>query len=160
MGEDGARKLAQLSRTFALRKSIGQGLGVQLARLAESKGNSTKNGGLARNKQSRPSNSWGRGTASNPLFGDDATQIDSTRRQEQITGVAGKGPSEREVTHSPEGRETATRQAREVYNQYRKQAEDVLRSETLPLGHRQTIRQYFEAIRPENGDGVETGQVE
>jgi hypothetical protein len=28
----------------------------------------------------------------------------------------------------------------------------VLDSEPIPLGHRQTIRRYFELIRPEQGD--------
>ena len=157
--KSGARKLARLARKYALRKSVGMCLNCQLARLAEAKCNCNKSGGLARNKQGRPSNNWGRGSTGNP-FGEDATQIDSTRRQEQITGVAGEGPSEREVTHSPEGREVATRQQREVYKEYRKRAEEVLQSEALPLGHRQTIRQYFESIRPDNGDDSETSEAE
>jgi hypothetical protein len=35
--------------------------------------------------------------------------------------------------------------------QLREQLEDVLDSEPLPLGHRQTVRTYFEAIRLEKG---------
>ena len=153
----GAKKIAKLSRKYALRKKVGECLGCQLARLGECKSNCNKNGGRARNKSNRPSNNWGKGSTGNP-FGDDATEISSTRREEQITGTAGEGPSEREVTHSPEGRETASRQQREVYKEFRKQAEEVLQSEALPLGHRQTIRQYFESIRPVNGD--ELGETE
>jgi hypothetical protein len=31
-------------------------------------------------------------------------------------------------------------------------SEAVLDSEPIPLGHRQTIRRYFELIRPQNSD--------
>ncbi len=145
--KSGGRKLAQLSRKYALRKNVGKSLNGQLARLTESKGNLSMNGGLAHQQQSKPSDSWGRGSTGNP-FGAEATGMASVRRQEQLTGTAGVGPSEREVSRSFEGREAATRQSREVYREYRKQAEEVLQSEELPLGHRQTIRRYFESIRP------------
>jgi hypothetical protein len=91
-------------------------------------------------------------------LGEEAAEIAGDRQQQQITGTAGEGPSEREVSHSPEGHETVTRQSREVYREYRKRAEEVLQSEALPLGHRQTIRRYFESIRPENDD--ETDEAE
>jgi hypothetical protein len=149
--KSGSSKLAKLSRKYALRKAVGTCLNCQLARLGECKSNCGKNGGLARDKQSKPSNTWGRGSTGNP-FGTEATEIASNREQDQITGTAGEGPSERDISHSPEGREAATRQSREVYREYRKQAEEVLQSEALPLGHRQTIRRYFESIRPETGD--------
>jgi hypothetical protein len=157
--KSGGRKLAKLSRKYALRKTVGKSLNGQLTRLCESKGHLNMNGGLARRKQSKPSDSWGRGSTGDP-FGDEATQIASVRQQERLTGMAGAGPSEREISRSPEGREAATRRSREVYREYRKQAEEVLQSEAFPLGHRQTIRRYFEAIRPESGgepDKTDTG---
>lgn len=144
----GAAKLAKLSRTYALRKAVGMCLNGQLARLGECKDNCNKNGGLAGQQRSQPSNTWGRGSSGSP-FGE-ATEITSVRQQDQITGTAGAGPSEREISHSPEGREAATRKSREIYREYRKQAEEVLQSEALPLGHRQTIRRYFASIRPEH----------
>jgi hypothetical protein len=59
-----------------------------------------------------------------------------------------------ETTHSPEGREQAARKYREAYNKAMKQTEAVLDSEPIPLGHRQTIRKYFELIRPAGGDSA------
>jgi len=58
-----------------------------------------------------------------------------------------------ETTHSPEGRQQAARKEREAYNKAVEQAEAVLESEPIPPGHRQTIRRYFELIRPQNEDG-------
>jgi hypothetical protein len=62
----------------------------------------------------------------------------------------GEGDSETETTHMPEGRQTAARSYREQYQKYRGMTEAALNSEPIPLGHRQTIRRYFELIRPQN----------
>ena len=50
----------------------------------------------------------------------------------------------------------ATREYQQKYNEFRKMTEAVLDSEPLPLGHRQTVRRYFESIRPQNADLEET----
>jgi len=76
--------------------------------------------------------------------------VQSKREIKEITGQPGDGPSEMETTHSPEGRQSAARGYRESYQKYRKMSEAVLDSEPIPLGHRQTIRRYFELIRPQN----------
>lgn len=60
--------------------------------------------------------------------------------------------SESETTHSVEGRQEAGRAYRDVYQKYRKMSESVLDSEAIPLGHRQTIRRYFELIRPQSDE--------
>ena len=57
------------------------------------------------------------------------------------------------LAHSPEGRQTAARGYKEAYQKALKKSEAVLESEPIPLGHRQTIRRYFESIRPQNDDG-------
>ena len=69
-----------------------------------------------------------------------------------MTGQEGEGPSEIETTHSVEGRQQASRAYRDAYQKYRKLSESVLDSEPIPLGHRQTIRRYFEAIRPSQAE--------
>ena len=72
-----------------------------------------------------------------------------------ITGVQGEGSSERETTQSPEGEQDAARSSQKKYTEFRKQMEEVIDSEPLPLGHRETVRKYFESIRPANGDVTE-----
>ena len=61
----------------------------------------------------------------------------------------GEGASETETTHMPEGRQSAARAYREQYQKYRRMTEAALDSEPIPLGHRETIRRYFELIRPQ-----------
>ena len=80
------------------------------------------------------------------------------RKQEKVDGQAGEGPSETETTHSPEGRQAANREYRDLYKKYARMSEAALNSEPIPLGHRQTIRRYFELIRPQ-GDEAEKSDV-
>ena len=152
--KDGACKLAKLCEKQGLRKGIGKCLGSQLANLSacKSRCRSNKNGGLSNSKSDSPTNNWGRGTAGDPL-GKKPTTLDGARDRDNITGTQGEGPSEREISHSPEGSQDAARSYRETYQEYRKMSEAVLESEPLPLGHRRTIRRYFELIRPQNDDG-------
>jgi hypothetical protein len=149
----GACKLAGLCRSQGLKKSIGQCLACQFAALCECKGAcnnpGNKNGGNKVARSDSPKNTWGTGSSGQPTT-NESTRIDATLNREEITGTQGEGPSDKEVAHSPEGREQASREYREKYQQYRRTAEAVLDSEPLPLGHRQTIRKYFESIRPDN----------
>ncbi len=128
--------------------------------LSECKGNCQKNGGpkfLARKKSTRPSSTWGRGVSGN--VDGDKTKLDSAHKRDQVQGQADEGPSEVETTHSPEGRQLATRSYAESYAKYKRKSEAALNSEPIPLGHRQTIRRYFELIRPQ-GDEVEKSTVQ
>ena len=87
------------------------------------------------------------GASGNPL-GDEATRIDSVRHEEQLTGSQSEGPSETEILQAPEGEQQAVRQYAAKYDKFKREAEAVLNSEPLPMGHRETVRTYFEAIRP------------
>jgi len=102
-------------------------------------------------KSDSPSQKWGKGAAGLNKNAE-STRLDSTRKESQLTGVQGDGPSESEVLEAPEGEQDAARQYAKKYQKFRSEAEAVLDSEPLPLGHRETVRQYFENIRPENGD--------
>ena len=89
---------------------------------------------------------WGMATSGNT--DGELTKLDSARQKEQVKGEMGEGASETETTHMPEGRQAAARAYREQYQKYRRMTEAALDSEPIPLGHRQTIRRYFELIRP------------
>ena len=141
-------------RKQGVRKSISECLACQLNRLAECKCNCQGNGqcngsGNVVKKSDSPTNKAGRGSSNQPL-GDEKTKLASTRRQEDLTGMAGDGPSERETLSANEAEQQAARAYQERYSEYRKQMEEVLDSEPLPLGHRETVRAYFESIRPTN----------
>ena len=61
-----------------------------------------------------------------------------------------------ETEESDEQQQAAVRAYREKAEEYEALSESVLESEWIPLGHRQTIRKYFEMIRP---NGTETDAV-
>ena len=69
--------------------------------------------------------------------------------------MQGEGSSERETTQSAEGEQDAARSYQAKYTEFRKQMEEVIDGEPLPLGHRETVRKYFESIRPANSDVTE-----
>ncbi len=146
-----ACKLAGLCRKQSLCKSICQCLGNQLNCLSLCKSQCNKNGCKGTAKSDSPSTNWGTGQTNKPL-GELATKIDSHREQLDVTGNQGDGPSEREILSTTEAKQLAARGYKERYKNFRKQAEAVLDSEPLPLGHRQTVRQYFENIRPNPSD--------
>lgn len=148
------RKLAGQCRKQAARKDLRDKLTQQLASLGECKSRcgacqGTANGGNQTAKSSSPSQSWGVGATGTPL-GDHPTSIAAQRHREEISGAPGEGPAEREVSQALPERQLAGRSYREMYQQYRKMSEAVLQSEPLPLGYRQTIRRYFELIRPQD----------
>ncbi len=148
--KDGMCKAAGVCRKQGAKKKVSDCLACQLNRLAECKGycQGQCNGqGSKVAKSDSPSNKAGRGASNQPL-GEEKTKLDGRRREENLTGTPGDGPSERETLATAEARQDAARSYRERYVEFRKQMEEVLDSEPLPLGHRETVRKYFEAIRP------------
>ena len=102
---------------------------------------------IAKAKSKSPSNSWGKDSAGNSEG--ESTDLAANANRQKIKGMAGDGPSEFETSASPEGAQQASREYRDVYQEYQEMSEAVLDSEPIPLGHRQTIRRYFELIRPD-----------
>ncbi|TWU06374.1 hypothetical protein Pla52n_20950 [Stieleria varia] len=153
--KDGMCKLAGLCKSQSQCKKIGECMACQLNKLSQCKSQCRggKNGGNNASKSNSPKNSWGRGATGKANDGE-ATRLDATRNQEQLTGQQGDGPSESEVIAAPEGEQDAARQYASRYQEFRNQAEAVLDSEPLPLGHRETVRQYFESIRPSNATDI------
>jgi hypothetical protein len=150
------RTLAKEVRGHSRRKRLNELLSGELARLQEGKtefGRNSLTKGKMPYKSTSPSSNFGAETSGNVLG--EKTNMLSQRSLEQLTGTPGDGPSDTETTHSAEGRQQAARQYRDVYQKYRKLSEAVLDSEPIPLGHRQTIRKYFELIRPQNADTPE-----
>lgn len=151
--KSGAKKLGDKVGKQARKKKINDLLNGELAALAECKCNCQKNSnvtGKQKQKSTNPSTTYGM-TESGNIDGD-ATSLQSNVNREQINGVAGEGDSEFETSSSSEGRQEAQRGYKDVYQKYKKMSEAVLDSEQIPLGHRQTIRKYFESIRPQQGE--------
>ncbi len=151
-----ANQLAQMCRKHAIRKGICQMMNSQIdrLRLCKNKCRGSKacnqDGGTSNHLANRPSERWGKGSA-DPL-GDPTSPLDATREQEQLSGRMGDGPSHKQTLRTESGSATMQRNYREVYQEYQKQAEAVLENEPIPLSHRQTIRRYFERIRPQQAE--------
>jgi hypothetical protein len=152
--QQGTKQLAQLAKSQGSRRKIKEILDAELDELEEGKGNVDDSDKTFRfrmpKKSDSPSQDWGAEISGN-VFGN-KTNMKTNHDVKEITGTPGDGPSEMETTHSPEGRQVAGRSYKEAYQKYRKMSEAVLDSEPIPLGHRQTIRKYFELIRPQNLD--------
>ena len=155
MDDEGAaagacKKLGNLASAQGRRKKINDLLTSQCRNLSECKGNCQKNSTVKlrlRKKSDSPKSTWGMSTSGN--VDGDRTKLDSARDREQVKGEMGEGASETETTHMPEGRQAAARAYREQYQKYRRMTEAALDAEPIPLGHRETIRRYFELIRPQ-----------
>ncbi len=150
--KSGASKLAECAKKQGSSKKIGDMLKKQCDKLGESKGNCQSNG--QGNKTAKnPSLKAGKGT--NSEIQGERTDLAAKRNEKKIQGLKGEqGDSDTETITTPEAEETAKRGLKEVYSKYRKMSDAVLDSEDIPLGHRQTIRRYFEAIRPNAEDAT------
>ncbi len=149
----GAKRLGDKVGKQARKKKINDLLNAELAELSDRKCNCQQNStakGKKKQKSTNSSETWGM-TESGNIDGD-ATSLNSGANREQVTGTAGEGETDFETSSSSEGRQTAQRSYKEVYQKYKKMSETVLENEQIPLGHRQTIRRYFESIRPQQGE--------
>jgi hypothetical protein len=152
-GKQATRALAREVKNQARRKRINDLLTAEADDLKERKCNCQMNSlirGKQREKSTSPSSTFGAKTSGNVLG--DKTKLLGQRNQVDLTGQPGDGPSDIETTASPEARQQARRGYKDVYQKYRKMSDAVLDSEPIPLGQRQTIRRYFELIRPQNSD--------
>jgi hypothetical protein len=147
------KKLGEKAKGQARKKKINDLLKAELDSLSECKCNCQKNStakGKKKQKSNSPSQSWGMSESGN--IDGDSTGLAANLNKEQINGQAGEGESEFETSSSSEGRQEAQRGYKDVYQKYKKMSDAVLESENIPLGHRQTIRKYFESIRPQQAE--------
>jgi hypothetical protein len=146
--KEGMEGLAGECKKQGRRKKLSDLLRKQCNCLCECKSeceNACKNTGQSKGKGGK---NWGLGASGNEL-GDKTAKL-KTGPEMKITGTESEGgDSEIETVGTPEQQQEAARQYREKVEKYEQISESVLDSEPIPLGHRQTIRRYFEMIRPQ-----------
>lgn len=148
--KQGLSKLADSAKQQGNSKKISDLLKKQVDKLTECKGNCQSNA-QGNKPGDKPRLKAGRGT--NETVQGGRTNLDAKRNEEKIQGLKGEqGDSDTETLTTKEAEESAKRELKEVYHKYRKLSDAVLESEDIPLGHRQMIRRYFEAIRPTRED--------
>lgn len=146
---DGSKSLSGEAKKQGRRKKLSDLLRKQNKSLEECKGECE---GECQSEGNRPGGSnWGRAKSGNEP-GDKTAALNSPKTL-QLTGQEGdQGDVETETSNSPDRRERAQRGYRERFDQSQKLNDSVLDTELIPLGHRQTIRRYFEMIRPQQSE--------
>ena len=146
---EGSKKLAGEAKKASKKKKLTDLLMKQCNCLGECKSEcegSCKSTAKSSGKGKGGKN-WGLAASGNEAG--EQTAALGTKPQDKLKGQQSEdGDVETETTHSPEGEQQAQRDYRQNHAKYQKIAESVLDNEPIPLGHRQTIRKYFESIRP------------
>ncbi len=89
---------------------------------------------------------WGDGHDDN-LTGD-ATGKGGHTKDEDLQGVQGKGPSRRQTILAAAQKGFATAKYQEVYADYKRIVEEVMRSEKVPSSYKYYVKRYFNQIKP------------
>jgi len=147
--KDGSNGLAGECKKQGQRKKLSDILRKQCQCLSECKGECEKEcNSQAECKKPGGTNA---GTARSGNEAGDKTPKLKAGPQMNITGQeSSQGDVDIETSEAPEQEQAAVRQYRENADKYEALSESVLESESIPLGHRQTIRKYFEMIHPKD----------
>lgn len=156
---DAMNGLAEECRAQGRRRELSDLLKKQCRILGESKAECAAASRQPGNSTGQGGRDWGTGTADHQA-GDQTSRLDADHRMD-ITGVeSAAGETDVETVSAPETAQEAVRRYRSQSDRYDQLRESVLESERIPLGHRQTIRRYFDSIHP-TADDVEavSGQI-
>ena len=145
--KDGVDGLAGECKKQGQRKKLSDLLRKQCKCLSECKSECEGECKSAADSNKKGGSKAGRGASGNEA-GDKTAQL-KTGPQMNLKGQdSGKGDVDIETSESPEQEQQVVREYRQKSQEYEAMSESVLSSESIPLGQRQTIRKYFESIRP------------
>ena len=153
--QDGMKGLAGEARKRGQKKKLSDLLKKQCQCLSECK-SECESECRSQSMGNKKGGSKAGSAASGNQPGDKTAKL-KTKPQMNITGQeSSQGEVDVETISSNEQEQEAVRAYRQKAGEYEALSESVLESENIPLGHRQTIRKYFEMIRP---SGSETDAV-
>jgi hypothetical protein len=109
-----------------------------------------QNGGDASGKPDGPSNTWG--TGHDPDLTGDPTAKSGDQKDQDLQGKQGKGPSRRETILSAAEKGFASKGYEQVYADYKRIVEEVMRGEKVPSSYKYYIKKYFTKIKPHSMD--------
>lgn len=89
---------------------------------------------------------WGDGHDEN-LVGE-STEKGGHTKDEDLQGIQGKGPSRRQTILAAAQKGFATAKYQEVYADYKRIVEEVMRSEKVPSSYKYYVKRYFNQIKP------------
>lgn len=163
--QQSSQRLADQVRRHDLTRKVSQLLESKSEALSHSKrnlaaqSNSEGNGSsadatgmnLAKGKSNRKSEGASQKAGSKSagnIHGEKSQRVGELQMARLNGKLGDQGDSLTEKMRITESDQQASRLARETYAEYRKMSEAVLQSEPIPYGQRNTIRRYFELIRP------------
>ena len=148
---DGMEGLAGECRKQGRRKKLSDLLKKQCRCLSECKSECESEFKNTSRGKGKGGKDWGPGKTDNQP-GDRTSRLNADNKM-NITGQeSASGETDIETMTVPETAQEAVRRYRDQSEKYEQLTESVLDSEPIPLGHRQTIRRYFEMIRPQGGE--------
>jgi hypothetical protein len=145
---DGAKGLSGEAKKMANKKKLSNLLKKQCECLSECKSEcESECQSQSESKSNKPSNKAGK-AAGDKTPGEKTLAL-STKQQMKLKGQeTGQGQSDIETEKSNPQEEESLRAYREQAEKFESLSESALETESIPMGHRQTIRKYFESIRP------------
>jgi hypothetical protein len=147
--QDGAQQLAAQARQQAGKKKMAEMLQQQSESLAAMRADFESQAGNIAQGQGKGGRKAGKGSATDPR-GQTVSQSQATAAKElRLKGEnSGEGESQTETLPGEREEQTAEREYRQNLERYESLQESSLDSEPLPPGQKQTIRRYFQLIRP------------
>lgn len=145
---DGAKGLSGEAKKLANKKKLSDLLKKQCQCLGECKSECEGEcQSQSESKSKNPSNKAG--SSSGDKTPGDKTLAFSANQKMNLKGQeSGQGESDIETEKSNPQEEESLRAYREQIQKFESLSESAIESESIPMGHRQTIRKYFELIRP------------
>jgi hypothetical protein len=148
--QDGMKGLAGECRKQGRKKKLSDLLKKQCQCLSECKSECESECRSQIQSNRKGGKNAGKGSAD---LNGDKTGKQKTGSEMNLKGEdSGSGDSDVETEKGPEQEQEAVRQYRQNVDKYEALSESVLESESIPPGHRQTIRRYFEMIRPSTNE--------
>lgn len=149
--QEGMEGLAGECKKQGRRKKLSDLLKKQCRCLSECKGECESECRNTGSGNKKGGNNWGLAKSDNEP-GDKTARLKSDNKMDIKGQESAGGDIDVETMTGPETAQEAVRRYRSQSEKYEQLTESVLDSEPIPLGHRQTIRRYFEMIRPQAGE--------
>jgi hypothetical protein len=149
--KEGLQGLASECRKQGHRKKLSDLLRKQCQCLCECKGECESECKNESEGNKKGGSKWGLARSGNQP-GEKTAKLKTNPEMKLKGQESSSGDSDIETQKDMAKEQSAVRQYREQSKKYEQLAESVLEAEPIPLGHRQTIRRYFELIRPKNAE--------
>jgi hypothetical protein len=92
------------------------------------------------------------GTGTDPNLTGDATGKTGDTHDADLQGTQGKGPSRRQTILAAAEKGFATKSYKQVYADYKRIVEEVMRTEKVPSSYKYYVKRYFTKIKPHSMD--------